>query len=117
MVPAHCRSCHAPRRMPNLAVGFLAANFVKRAAPGDPKRPVARDPCSHSLVDGLRLVAKRTSARGLPSMVMHMMRIGHVRMHMPQRLVLMPMAVFAYGHRLVIMVVMTVVVSMGVLML
>ena len=83
----------------------------------DPKRPVARDPCSHSLVDGLRLVAKRTSARGLPSMVMHMMRIGHVRMHMPQRLVLMPMAVFAYGHRLVIMVVMTVVVSMGVLML
>ena len=50
-------------------------------------------------------------------MVMHMMRIGHVRMHMPQRLVLMPMAVFAYGHRLVIMVVMTVVVPMGVLML
>ena len=50
-------------------------------------------------------------------MVMHMMSIGYMGMRVPQRWMLMAVAVFADRHRVVDMVVMGVVMPMRVLML
>ena len=51
------------------------------------------------------------------SVSMGVMRVGHVWMRMPRRLVPVPMAVLAFGSRIVQVVVMPVVVAVGVLVL
>ena len=48
---------------------------------------------------------------------MRVVRVRHVGMRMPQRLVPVPMAVFTEGHRIVRVGVMPVVMAVGVLML
>lgn len=50
-------------------------------------------------------------------MTVRVVRVGHVRMCVPQRVVPMPVAVFAQGHRVMPVCVVSLVVAVGVLVL